>query len=173
MAIVAERYVQALLNSSKNKEQSIMFKKGLKDISNLFSSNEEFKNLLLNPCISDEEKINSIKELFPEACEDDIFINFLKELLEKKRINIIGNISDEYEKISAQLNKEINIRIIVAGTISEEQINDIVNKYKKMYDANTVKYIVESDENVIGGVKVIVGNKIYDNTLKTQLEQIF
>ena len=42
-----------------------------------------------------------------------------------------------------------------------------------MYNANTVNYTVELDGNVIGGVKVVVGNKIYDNTIKTQLEQIF
>ena len=173
MAIVAERYVRALLTSSKNKEESVMFEKGLQDIANLFSSNEEFKNLLLNPCISKEEKIDTLKALFPEACENNIFINFLRELLEEKRINIIENIADEYTKISNDLNKEINIKIIVAGTIDEEQVKDIVNKYKKLYNANTVNYTVELDENVIGGVKVVVGNKIYDNTIKTQLEQIF
>ena len=32
MAIVAERYVRALLTSSKNKEESVMFEKGLQDI---------------------------------------------------------------------------------------------------------------------------------------------
>lgn len=173
MAIVAERYVQALLNTSKDNEQSIMFEKGLKGIADLFTSNQEFKNLLLNPCVSNEEKIEAIKAIFPEYCKNDTFVNFLRELMNKKRIGIIESVSDEYSRINRSLNGELTIKIIVASAIDENQINDIVNKYKELYNANTIKYTIEIDESVIGGVKVVIGNKIYDSTLETQLKQIF
>ena len=173
MAIVAERYVQALINSSENKEQSSKFEKGLQDISTLFSSNNQFKNVLLNPCISNKEKLSLLKEVFPEYCDSHIFLNFLRELLEKKRKNIIEDISNEYTKINNDLNKKISIKIIVASALNESQINDIVNKYKKVYNANTVDYTVELDKSVIGGVKVIVNNVVYDSTVKTRLNQMF
>lgn len=173
MAIVAKRYVKALLKSSKEDEQSIIFEKGLRDISNLFNSDKEFKKLLLNPCISEEEKINSLKEIFPEFLKYETFLNFLKELFIKNRINIIEDISNEYSKKISDLNKEVTIKIIVARELNEDQIRDIVNKYKEMYNANTIKYTVELNDGIIGGIKVIVGNKIYDDTLETQLKQIF
>lgn len=173
MAIVAKTYVQALLNSSKDNKESIMFEKGLKDIATLFADNQEFKNLLLNPCISDEEKLTTIKEVFSEYFSNGTFANFITELLNKKRINIIEDISDEYSKINSALNKEVTIKIVVASAISEKEIEDIVNKYKEIYNANTVNYTVEIDKEVIGGIKVIVGNKTYDSTLQTQLSQIF
>ena len=173
MAIVAERYVQALLNSSENREQANKFEENLQDISNLFSSNNQFKNTLLNPCISNEEKISLIKEIFPEQCKNYVFLNFLNELLNKKRIGIIKEISDEYSKINSEINKKIAIKIVVASALSENQINDIVNKYKTIYKANTIDYTVELDESVIGGIKVIVNNTVYDSTIKTQLNQMF
>lgn len=173
MAIIASRYVQALFNSSKDINESSMFQKALKDISNTFNSNKEFKNLLLNPCITNREKLDTIKEIFPEYCENSTFSNFLSELLNKERINLIESVSDEYSKISDSLNKELKIKIIVANELNQEQINDIINKYKQIYKANSVNYTIEIDKSIIGGVKVAVGNTIYDSSIDTQLKQIF
>lgn len=173
MAIISKRYVQALFDSSKNNEQSELFEKALKEISNCFSENQEFKDVLLNPCVSNKEKLDFVKEAFDEYCKDDIFVNFISELLEKGRIDCIKSISDEYTEIINSQKGELNIKIVTASTLDEKQIQDIVDKYKKLYNANTIKYEIELDESVIGGVKVIVGNKIYDSTLKTRLSQIF
>lgn len=173
MAVIAQTYVQALFASSKDNSESTLFEKALKDISETYSSNKEFKNLLTNPCITNGEKLDTIKEIFPEYCKNSTFSNFLSELLNKERIKYIEDISDEYSKINSSLNKELNIKIIVASRLNEQQINDIVNKYKQMYKANTVNYTLEIDENIIGGVKVAVGNTIYDSTIDTQLKQIF
>lgn len=172
MATITERYVQALFSSSRNNEESIMFQKGLQDISENFVSNEEFKNLLLNPRILNREKINIMKELFPKCFKNSIFSNFLSELLKKGRISLIGNISEEYTKMNNSLNEELDIKIVVAQRIDENQIEEIVNKYKELYDVSKVNYDIELDKSVIGGVKVIVGNTIYDNTINTQLKQI-
>ena len=67
----------------------------------------------------------------------------------------------------AKSEKEIN------SYYEDREIRDIVNKYKKLYNANTVNYEVELDETVIGGIKVAVGNTIYDSTIDTQLKAIF
>ena len=99
--------------------------------------------------------------------------NFLSELLNKDRIKLIENISDEYSKINSSLHKELDIKIIVASELSENQINDIVNKYKEIYKANKVNYTVEIDKSIIGGVKVAVGNTIYDSSIDSQLKKIF
>ena len=163
----------ALFTSSKDNDESIMFQKGLKDISNTYIINKEFKNLLLNPCITNTEKLDIIKEIFPEYCKNSTFSNFLSELLNKKRIDIIENISDEYSKMFNSIKKELDIKIIVASELNKNQIDDIVNKYKEMYNASIVNYTIELDENIIGGVKVIIGNTIYDSTINTQLNQIF
>lgn len=173
MAVIAERYVKALFDSSKNKEESIMFQKALKDISDTYLTNEEFKNLLLNPRITNEEKLDTIKEMFKEYCSNSTFSNFLFELLNKERISLIQSVSEEYTKINNSINKEIDIKIIVASKLDDNQIKDIVNKYKEIYDANKVNYTIELDESIIGGVKVAVGNTIYDSTIDTRLKQIF
>ena len=45
-------------------------------------------------------------------------------------------------------------------------------KEEKLYKVENAKYTVEIDPSIIGGIKVIVGNKIYDNSIDTQLKQM-
>ena len=70
-------------------------------------------------------------------------------------------------------NKELSIKIIVASELSDEQLKGIIKKFKDMYKVETVQYTIEIDESIIGGIKVCVGNKIYDNTIDTRLRKIF
>lgn len=172
MAAVANRYVNALLDSAKSKEDDAMFEKGLKEIANLFSSDENFKNILMNPRVETEEKLDVIKEIFPEY-NNEVFVKFLAIIIDEKRINIIEDISDKYSECYNLLNKELKIKIITAMKLEEEQITEIVNKYKDLYKVDVVKYDLEIDETILGGIKVVVGNKVYDSSVKTQIEEIF
>lgn len=170
--MVVNRYVEALYDLAKNDEEKNKFEQGLNDIATIFDSNEEFKKLLLDPRIAKEVKLDVIKEVLPEYSEE-VFINFLQLLIQEKRINLLKDIAIEYENKNRSSKKELAIKIIVAKPIEEEQIGQIIEKYKKMYDVNTIQYEIEIDENLLGGIKIVVGNTIYDGSVATQLKQMF
>ena len=46
------------------------------------------------------------------------------------------------------------------------------NWWPRFYNASTVKYELLIDESLIGGVKVVVGNKVYDGSVKTRLRNM-
>ena len=171
MAIVEKRYAQALLNCSKSENDNKVFGDGLSSVASLFSSNMQFKKILLDPRIGNDVKLNIIKEIFPEH-NDNVFLSFLNLLLDKNRINIIDGISSEYSKLSSLLNNELNMQIITASELEENEIISLTQKYKQMYSAEKVNYSVSIDKELLGGVKVIIGNKIYDGSLKTQLRRM-
>ena len=91
-------------------------------------------------------------------------------LIKEKRLNYLDDIAKGYKEIILEQNKELKMKIIVAKEVDKNQIQAIVEKYKKMYDAQTVKYEIEKDESIIGGVKVMIGNRIYDGSVSTQLK---
>lgn len=171
MAIVEKRYAQALLNCSKSDKDNEMFEQGLNSMASLFNSNMQFKKILLDPRIGNDVKLNIIKEIFPEH-QNNVFISFVNLLLDKNRINIIDGISDEYAKLNSVLNNELNMKIVSAKELNEDEINNLTLKYKNMYNADKVKYNVEVDKELLGGIKVVIGNKIYDGSLKTQLRRM-
>ena len=171
MAIVEKRYAQALLNCSKNQNDNETFEQGLNSMATLFNSNMQFKKILLDPRIGNDVKLNIIKEIFPEH-QNAVFLSFLNLLLDKNRMNIIDGISDEYSKLNSVLNNELSMKIVSAKELNEDEINSLTLKYKGMYNADKVKYTLEVDKEILGGIKVVIGNKIYDGSLKTHLRKM-
>lgn len=166
MAAVSIRYAEALLNSVSDKEKTA---ENLKVLADLYSDNTEFKEMINNPRVTDEVKKDIIKEIIQS---DKVFDNFITLILKENRFNLIKDIWEKYMETLNKINKVINIEIISAFELSDKQANEIVSKYKKLYDAKKVKYKFKIDKSLIGGIKVIAEGKVYDDTIKTKLDEM-
>ena len=168
MAAVSTRYADALINSVDNKDEIC---ECLKNIASLYETNSEFKETFNNPRITDEVKTGIIKEVISNK-KNDKFINFISLILKEKRFNLINDIYQKYQNMLDEKNKKINIDIIASCELSEKEIKGITEKFKHMYKAKDITYKVKIDESLIGGIKVIAGGKIYDDTIKTKLDEM-
>jgi len=170
MAALERRYAKALMDALKSKDEKIEMNNKLGEIAELFNSNMQFKKILLDPRINSKAKVGVIKELFTDT--GSMLISFLSLLIDKNRISCLSGISNEYSLLTRELNNELFINIISASKLSDDEINGISDKYRKLYNVSAVKYSLKIDEDLLGGVKVIVGNKIYDGSLKTKLRNM-
>ena len=171
MSAIERRYAKALMDALKTKEDKIRACSDLESVADLFDNNVQFKKALLDPRISENNKVGVVKEIFSQT--NPMFISFIGLLLEKNRIAYLPRIAKEYSKLTQIMNNELFIRIISATKLDDDEINGISDKYKKVYNATTVKYDLSVDESLLGGVKVVVGNKVYDGSLKTKLDKMF
>ena len=170
MAALERRYAKALMDALKSKDEKIEMNSKLGEIAELFNSNMQFKKILLDPRINSKAKVGVVRELFTDT--NPMLVSFLSLLIDKNRIGSLSGISSEYGLLMRELNNELFISIISASKLSDDEINGISDKYKKLYNVSAVKYSLKVDEDLLGGVKVIVGNKIYDGSLKTQLRNM-
>ena len=170
MAAIERRYAKALIDALKSKEDKIKVDTELMELTNLFNNNDQFKKALLDPRIDPKVKTGVVREIFSQT--NPMFISFISLLIDKNRIGYLDGISKEYSKLTQIMNNELFIKIISASSLDEAEINGISDKYKKVYNASTVKYELLIDESLIGGVKVVVGNKVYDGSVKTRLRNM-
>lgn len=170
MAVVSTRYAKALLDSADGKKQMASFKENLQELSSLYKDNAEFKETLINPQVTNEDKADIIEEIVKP---DKVFAKFIQLLLKENRINLIRDICDKYVQMTDEIDKKIKVQIITATKITKAQAEAIALKYQKLYGAKTAEYEMKIDEEVMGGVKVIVGDKVYDGTVATKLNSIF
>lgn len=171
MANVVKNYVDALYSLINNNSDRNQLEEDLRSFVTMYNSNNNLKEVLSDPRLEIKVKYEIIDEIFSKS--NLILANFIKLLIKEKRINLIEEMLLEYENVNRTLKKELLIKIIVSSEIDDNQIDKIIQKFKKMYKVNTVKYSVEIDEKILGGIKVIVGNTVYDASIKRQLEQIF
>ena len=170
MSAIERRYAVALMDALKVKDEQLKADKDLAEIAYMFNNNLQFKKILLDPRLEPRLKSDVVKEIFVD--DNPMLVSFISLLIDKNRIKYIDGISKEYSELARNKNNEIKLKIISATGLTDDEINGITDKYKKVYNAANVSYEQFIDESVIGGVKVVIGNKVYDGTVKTQLNNM-
>lgn len=171
MANVVKNYVDALYSLINNDADRNQIEEDLTSFVGLYNNSSELKKILDDPRIDNKEKSEIIDKIFVKSNVN--LKNFMKLLVKEKRVKLVEEMLLEYQKTNRDLKNELLIKIIVSSEIDEMQIDKIVQKFKKMYKVNTVKYSVEIDPEILGGIKVIVDNTVYDASVRRQLENIF
>lgn len=171
MSLVEKRYAEALINIAAEKDAIEVFGQDLGIFEKMYSSVPEFKAFLLNPQNKIAVKKDVVKNVFNGRIREEI-INFLSLLLDKGRIKHTPDICKEFVKLADEKQSILNINIISAIPLDERQIKVIADKYVNIYKAASVKVNAAVDASLIGGVKVVIGDKMIDATVKGRLKDM-
>uniref|UniRef100_A0A7V5XGD5 ATP synthase subunit delta n=1 Tax=Thermodesulfobacterium geofontis TaxID=1295609 RepID=A0A7V5XGD5_9BACT len=165
---IAFKYAKGLFTVGKELGKTKEFGEELRQIKELLISMPEVLSALQNPIYPPDLKMEIIGEILKAVKVDPEIERFLKLLVERRRIQYIEEIVTMYQEL---LDEELNIargEIITAYPISEEEKKEIENVLK---DYLKKEVILESkvDVGIIGGIRIRIGDLIFDGTLKTQL----
>ena len=124
----------------------------------LFTSNE----------LSDKDFVSVLKDAFTNL--DDLSINFLRLLKKKNRLNLLPSIASYFQEIVDD-NAGIVRGEVTAAVSIEKDLSDIESSLSKKLNK---KVILSStiDENIIGGIKIRIGDRLFDGTVKSKLNKL-
>jgi len=168
MPLVSKRYAEALIELSEEKGFKDEFFNNLKVIVDIFKSNTEFKSFLLNRKVHPQSKKRILKNIFENRVEKEL-LNFLMLLVDKDRLDILEEIYDEFQKMWDERKNTLILKIISATPLEVEQISRIKEKYMRFYNKNAARATLEIDKSLIGGVKIQIGDRIIDDSVKSKL----
>lgn len=170
MELVAQTYANALLSLAVDEKKDEIIMEQLNDIYYVLDKDNSLIKLMNNKNISKNEKRDIIVNLFENKVEKTL-LNFMKLLVDKSRINQLDEICVEYRK---QYYSHYGIKeaeVYSATELSNERINELKlsleNKYNKKFIINT-----HIDENLIAGVKVVIGDLVIDGSVSNKLERL-
>ena len=111
------------------------------------------------------------KEVINVLNVDEKIKNLLKILIDEENFNLLDKIVNNYKQQYYLDNKIQEIVVYTAYDLSQEQMKDIKLKLEKQLECDVViNYKV--DHSLIGGIKIKYNNKLIDNTILKQLEEI-
>ncbi len=171
MPLVEKRYAEALIKLTAKSDKSKDYLNNFKLVVDIFENNNDFRYLILNPKISIDTKYIIIDNVFGDILLPEI-VNFIKLLLKKLRIKHLRKIYDEYLIYYHKLTKTLNIQIISSAPLSDLQIKMLTEKYQKIYNSSEIKTNIKIDKELIGGVKIIIGDRVIDGSIKGNLENL-
>ena len=171
MPLVESRHAEALFDISIQRSAADLFEGELKSIAGTFSGNEELKAFLMEAQIDILVKKEAIKKIFSGKIDSDL-LSFLLLLLDKGRITILQAVSREFSVLLSRHRNILNLKIISAAPLDSAQIEKIKEKYRVLFKASSVSAEFIIDKSLLGGVRVVSGDKVFDGSVKTVLEDM-
>ncbi len=163
------RYAEGFLEYAK---ETIGFKKGLEElgkVKSVFRDNPALKEFLENPAINYIEKCAVLDRVFVAGFSQEIR-NFLKLLLKKARISKFADIA-EYARIKYSHGKRLKALLYTSYLMDTKLMKTLKDVLEKKLHAELQLYVNLAPE-MLGGARVIIGNKVLDGSVKRRLEDM-
>jgi F-type H+-transporting ATPase subunit delta len=94
--------------------------------------------------------------------------NFVRVLAENKRLELLPEIHLQFEVLKNEREGVVEAEVYSAFDLSDAQLGDLAQRLEKR-TGRTVRTKVQVDKELIGGVKVVIGDKVIDGSARGQL----
>ena len=167
---ISLRYAKALFDLDKKKGNLLRRLKDFEMLLNVLGVNSKLLKFLKEPYILVAEKVKVLKDILkPEY--DSVIMNFLFYLVEKGRINNFEMIAKHYRHM---VNEDLGIwEADIVTAVPLDEANE--TKLEVSLSEKLQKKIIFSkkvDKEIIGGVILVVGNKMLDFSVTGRLKKI-
>lgn len=98
--------------------------------------------------------------------------NFLHLLVDNDRVSALPEIAAQFAALKNKLEGSAEADITTAFPMTDAQVADLVNGLAKKFGGLKLKSRVNVDASLIGGVRVVVGDQVFDTSIKAQLERM-
>lgn len=143
----------------------------------LITKEAQLVQLYGDPSVTSDVMVELIYDTLMAAAQDavtglsDKLKNFLSLLLEEKRLIAAADISTLYHKFVAEYKKVIEVEVVSAMTLSDEQRKAFHDSLEKRF-ASKVSIEFQQDESLIGGALVRSGNWVLDGSIRGKVSRL-
>lgn len=97
--------------------------------------------------------------------------NFVRVLAENRRLEVLPEIRTQYEALRNEREKVVEAGIYTAFELSDAQLAELVAALARK-TGRRVRAHVEIDKELIGGVRIVIGDKVIDASARAQLSAL-
>ena len=168
MEEAVSRYASALVSIAKEEQKLEQYKIAVLSIKETFNQNSDLLKLLKSYFVNETNKNQVIEELTKEFGLKNL-TNFIKLLVVKHKIYLFKDIANEINK---GINFELDIYegfVYSTEPLEKDKILDISKVISKKI-GKEVELKNKLDSRLIGGVKAVVHDHVFDGSIKYKLE---
>ncbi len=164
-------YAQALMSSAKSQNITEEIGADVRSLLSLLQSSDQLQNFVANPFVKEQDKKQVLEQVIGDRVHPYLR-NFLRILVDRRRILLLEGICQQYLNLLRQLNQTVLAEVTSTVELSEEQQQSIKDKVKSMTNAHEVELDMKIDSELIAGAIVKVGSQVIDASLRGQLRRL-
>lgn len=170
MGAVARRYARALFEVAQKRDQLDLIEQEIHVLDKIFSDHPEFLKFLHHPSVEQETKKEELSVILGEHFSETT-LTFLLLLIDRVREGELHAIMEFFDRLA---NKERGLEdafVTTSEPLSEKSKEELAEKFG-VITTRKVRIHNEIDADILGGVKVQIGDRVYDGSLQGKLNRI-
>ncbi|MNC34865.1 ATP synthase subunit delta [compost metagenome] len=166
----AKRYARALYEASAERNVVDQALAEFKEASGVLDSNPDLTRVLDHPNVDTSAKVELIKNVFASHVSP-LVLNTLVLLVERKRTELISVVYEQFVKTAGEALGRADAVVYSPKPLTEQETALVAERFaavtgKKIQITNIV------DEGLLGGIKVRIGDMLYDGSLQGKLNRL-
>lgn len=170
MAEISKEYAGALFMLALEKGKIDEFSCSLATVKSLIEEQPEYIDVLDSPAILLSQRLEMIDEAFGGGfCED--IVSAIKLMCEGGDVDQLVATVDEFDKLVREHQNRTTATVYYVSELTAEQKERLAQRLKAVSGKNVdVEYV--KDESLIGGIKILLGDKLLDGSLAGKLNKV-
>ncbi|MBI5657104.1 MAG: F0F1 ATP synthase subunit delta [Geobacter sp.] len=168
---IARRYAKALVQLGAEAGTVEAFNAELAGFNDTLTANPPLSALFSNPAYGADAKHTILGEIASRLSLSPIICNFLHLLLDRSRMACLPQIVATFAQLADELSGVVRPVVTSGMSLSDGQVEEIKASLEKS-TGKKVLLTVRVDPALIGGVVTKIGDRVYDGSVKTQLDRI-
>ncbi len=168
---ISKRYARAFFEIAEEEKKLEQYYNELQQFSSIINGNKDLGVFLANPIFEQDSKKKVLEQIISKLSLSPMTVNFLKVLVDKKRIDVLADIESCYRLLMDEALQKLRVNVKTAFPLSSEMVSYITANLEKM-TGKQVNVTVENDAGLLGGIVIGVGDTLYDGSIKTQLNNM-
>lgn len=167
----SKSYALALYELAKENSDLNKVEDGMNGVKALLSKSSDFKEMIINPTITKEEKNKVIIKIVDQYSFCQTLKKFLGFLATKNRLFFLSQIIDSFLDLVSSSKGELKAKLLSSKELSKAELEKIRNELSKDFQS-PIKIDYKHDPDLIVGLVIQVGSVMVDTSIKSKLRQL-
>lgn len=164
---IARPYAEAVFRLAREQGTLAVWSEMLDKLAGLAAS-PEVAALIVHPNVAASQLVEMFRAAVG-AGTDDVTSNFIRMLADNDRLAALPQVAALYEEMKRSEEGVKEAEIVSAFPLNEEQVATLARQLEGRFHAK-LEVVVTVDPSLIGGVRVVVGDKVLDSSVRSKLD---
>ena len=168
---VGARYAQALFDLAKDENKIAAVEADLKSLKTMAAESADLRTLLNSPGFSAEAKAAGLAGIGKKAKFDALTLKFMAFVASQRRASVLLSMVTSFQDLAAKARGAVSAEVVTAIPMSAAQSKGVAAALRQALGKDP-EVTTRVDPAILGGIKVRVGSRLFDASLKSKLDSL-
>jgi F-type H+-transporting ATPase subunit delta len=167
---LGRRYSRALFQLARETGEEEQIGREIEQFFAVYSDSD-LREVLTNPAFNLTSRRKILQQVTQAQQLSPLTVKFLSLLLERDRLAYLDGIVGSYRRMLNEAQGRVEAKVVSASTL-DPALTEQLRQRLRAISGKDVVLQAETDQQLLGGLLIELEGKVYDGSIRTQLERM-